>query len=290
MKRFIKSLVTASLVSISLTAASASAAEQQPLWQLDGLNQPESVLAGPNGKVLYISNINGQPAEKNKKGYISRVTADGNIIDKHWIDGLDAPKGMVISQDHLYVADMQTLHVISLNDGKIVKRYQVNEAKMLNDVTVGDNGEIYISDLLGGGIYRLSSGRLDAWFSHEKLPHPNGVLWSQGALYVANWGEGMNADFSTQVPGTLYRLDVEKKELKAVPTGYELGNLDGIVANGNQLYVSDWITGELYQLTNKERRKVLQLQAGLADIGGSANGVVYAPMMMDNRVVAWQMP
>lgn len=290
MKRFINSLVTASVISISLTAASVNAAEQQPLWQLDGLNQPESVLAGPNGKVLYISNINGQPAEKNKKGYISRATADGKIIDKHWIDGLDAPKGMAISQGNLYVADMQTVHVISLKDGRIVKRYQANQAKMLNDVTVGDNGEIYISDLLGGGIYRLSGGRLDAWFSHEKLPHPNGVLWTQGALYVANWGEGMNPDFSTQVPGTLYRLDIEKKELKPVPTGYELGNLDGIVANGNNLYVSDWVTGEVYELTEKERRKVLQVKAGLADIGGSANGIVYAPMMMDNRVVAWQMP
>ncbi|WP_250655556.1 SMP-30/gluconolactonase/LRE family protein [Alkalimarinus coralli] len=264
----------------------AQAEELAPLWKVEGMDQPESVVAGPDGQLLYVSNINGQPVEMNGQGYISKLSVDGQVVDKHWVEGLDAPKGMAVSQGLLYVADMQTLHVINMQQGSVVKHYQAPDAKMLNDVTVGESGEVYVSDLLGGAIYRLKEDRFDHWLANPKLPHPNGLLWHNGELYIANWGEGMKDDFTTREPGTLYRLDVASKTLKAVATGYHLGNLDGVVAMDSQLYISDWITGELYRLSGNERHKVLQLTAGLADIGSAGNGVIYAPMMMDNHIIA----
>lgn len=284
-------IMAALFISLAWSAfAPAKTAEPVPLWQVNNLDQPESVAADPDGRYLYISNINGQPVEMNGEGYISRVTVDGQVVNRKWIKGFDAPKGMAIAEGRLYVADMQTLHVIDLQQGEVIEHYRAPKAKMLNDVTVAENGAVYVSDLLGGALYRLHQASFQHWFSHPQLPHPNGVLWHDGELLVANWGEGMNNDFSTQTPGTLYRLNIQSETLTPLATGYQLGNLDGIVADGNRLYASDWISGELYRLENNERRKVLQLQAGLADIGGSGNRVIYAPMMMDNQVVAWKMP
>ncbi|MCG8611546.1 MAG: hypothetical protein MI864_13530 [Pseudomonadales bacterium] len=262
------------------------ASEPETIWQLDGFDQPESVVSDPKGRFLYISNINGQPMELNRLGYVSRVTVDGRIVDQKWFNGLNAPKGMAVANGLLYVADMQVLHVIDLESAKVVKQYSVPNAKMLNDVTVSNDGVVFVSDLLGGGIYRLQNGNLELWLAHPSLPHPNGVLWHEGELLAANWGEGMQSDFSTKIPGTLYRIDNSSRNLTPQPTGYQLGNLDGIVADNGGLYVSDWKTGELYHLANNERQRITTLPAGLADIGGAGDGVIYAPLMMNNRVLA----
>lgn len=288
MRNAIKSWVAAVLVAVVTysTLPLAHAETLKPLWKVEGMDQPESVVADPDGHTLYVSNINGQPVEMNSQGYISKLSVNGHVVNKHWIEGLDAPKGMAVNQGLLFVADMQTLHVISLQQGKVLKRYYAPEAKMLNDVTVGERGEVYVSDLLGGAIYRLQEEKFDRWLVNSKLPHPNGLLWHRGGLYIANWGEDMNDDFTTREPGTLFRLDVESKALKIVATGYRLGNLDGVVAMDTELYISDWITGAIYRLSGNERHKVLQLTAGLADIGSSGDGVIYAPMMMDNRIIA----
>jgi len=288
MRNTIRSWVVVALTAVATyaTLPLAHAEELVPLWKVEGMDQPESVVADPDAQLLYVSNINGRPVEMNGQGYISKLSVNGQVVNKHWVEGLDAPKGMAVNQGLLFVADMQTLHVISLQQGKVLKRYHAPEAKMLNDVTVGENGEVYVSDLLGGAIYRLKDDKFDHWLANPKLPYPNGLLWHHGELYIANWGEGMNDDFTTREPGTLYRLDVASKTLATVATGYHLGNLDGIVAMGSQLYISDWITGALYRLSDNERHKVLQLTAGLADIGSAGEGVIYAPMMMDNRIIA----
>ncbi len=67
---------------------------------------PESVLYNPAKKELYVSNINGQPLGRDGNGYISRLGLDGEIIIRKWVTGLDAPKGMGIFKNILYVADI----------------------------------------------------------------------------------------------------------------------------------------------------------------------------------------
>ena len=279
---------TSLLLSISFTA-SADSTFEQPLWKLQQLDQPESVVADPDNQWLYISNINGAPTELNGKGYISRVNKQGEELSKHWLTGLDAPKGLAISGGKLYVADMQTLHVINLSTGIVLQRHKLANAKMLNDVATGPDGTIYVSDMLGGGIYQLKNNQLSNWIEPEKLPHPNGLLWENNHLLVASWGKDIQPDFTTTTPGSLYRVDPASKALQPLATGYQLGNLDGIISHNDALYVSDWISGELYQLKDNQRRKILSSNPGLADIGGEGD-VLYAPMMMDNALLAWQLP
>lgn len=284
-----KKISTAALVALfALTAPAIAAAKQKQksLWTIEGLDQPESVVALDDGKTLFISNINGAPMELNGKGYITRATSDGRVVNKRWLEGLNAPKGLAAQGNKLYIADMQTLHVVDIDSGKILKQYQAPQAKMLNDVTVSDDGVVYVSDLIGGGIYRLQDTSFAMWFEHPQLPNPNGLLWDEGSLLVGGWGQELRDDFTTKVPGTLYRLDPTAKTLEPVPEGYQLGNLDGVVKIDQDIYVSDWISGTLYRLGGNERVKVLQLNSGLADIG-VASEVIYAPMMSDGQVTAW---
>ncbi|WP_261843012.1 hypothetical protein [Aliamphritea ceti] len=276
------------LLSVSFNL-SASNTFEQPLWQLQQLDQPESVAADPDNQWLYVSNINGAPTELNGKGYISRVNKQGKQFSQHWLTGLDAPKGLAINNGKLYVADMQTLHVINLSTGIVQQRHKLENAVMLNDITVGSDDTVYVSDMLGGGIYQLKNNQLSMWIEPEKLPHPNGLLWEKNQLLIASWGLDMQADFTTTIPGSLYQVNPSDKVLQPLATGYQLGNLDGIVSHKNALYVSDWISGELYQLKDNQRQKVLSSNPGLADIGGEGD-ILYAPMMMDNALMAWQLP
>ncbi len=204
---------------------------------------------------------------------------------------MDAPKGMAIKGDTLYVADMQQVHVVSISQQRIVNSLIAPKAKMLNDITIGDDGSVYISDLLGGGIYRIKKNEMAMWFNPTQLPHPNGLLWQDGSLLVASWGLGMKGDFTTQTPGSIYRInmntDISNPSLVPLAVAKQMGNLDGITQAGDSLYVSDWISGDLFKVTLDKKEKLLTLNPGLADIS-SRNGLLFAPLMMDGIVRAWK--
>ena len=56
------------------------------------LNKPESVVA--MGDFIYVSNVNGNPTEKDGNGYISKLYKSGKVCTNKFIEGLNAPKGM----------------------------------------------------------------------------------------------------------------------------------------------------------------------------------------------------
>lgn len=83
-------------------------------WQTQKeLRVPESVLYDKSGNILYVSNINGKPTEKNGQGFISKVTLDGRIQVLKWATGLHAPKGSAIYKNKLYVSDID--HLIEID-------------------------------------------------------------------------------------------------------------------------------------------------------------------------------
>ena len=69
------------------------------LWETPtDLKNPESVAYAPKQNVLFVSNVNGKPDQKDQNGFISKVSpSNGSIIELNWITGLNAPKGIAIS-------------------------------------------------------------------------------------------------------------------------------------------------------------------------------------------------
>src|SRR5262249_27497459 len=88
------------------------------LWETDSVVAvPESVL--PVGKILVVSEIDGEPWGRDGKAEVGKIARDGKVIDLNWITGLNAPKGLALNGDLLYVADLDELVVISVSKGKI---------------------------------------------------------------------------------------------------------------------------------------------------------------------------
>lgn len=290
----LKKVMTRTLPAIALSVSSlinittVNANELEVEWQVNNFDQPESVVVHSATQAIYVSNINGQPTELNGKGYISKLSIKGEVLDKHWLENLNAPKGMAIHNDFLYIADMQQVHKVSISQARIIKQYTVDQAKMLNDITIADDGTVYISDLLAGGIYRVADDQITPWFSHEQLPHPNGLLWQQGKLLVASWGMGMNNDFTTQTAGSIYTLDIKTSDLAVLKGSEQLGNLDGLVLHDQAIYVSDWISGDLFRIQDNKNSKILALKPGLADIAGSGS-LIFTPSMLDGQLTAWNL-
>ncbi len=266
--------------------------EVEKKWELSGLKNPESVLYDKEDNVLYVSNVNGNPTEKDGNGFISKISSEGKFIKEKWITGLNAPKGLVKYKDKLYVSNIDQIVEISLKEGKILNRYNVEGATFLNDTAVDKDGNVYVSHTLGfSAIYKLSNGNVSAWIKDEKLNMPNGLFIEDGILYVAGWGniKGFNSEtFATKEPGGLLKISLADKNISTIHP--KIGNLDGLEKTDGGFYISDWFAGELkyYDSEKQQVTTLIDLPQGSADIGLNRNEkIVYVPQMQDNKVVAY---
>lgn len=161
-----------------------------PAWQTDTVfEQPESVVYDTKRDLLYVSNVNGDPNEVDGNGYISQLSLDGDVINQHFIGDLNAPKGLAIVGDTLYVADINELVEIDVNTQKIIQRYKAPNAQFLNDVVADNNGNIYVSGFLRNSIYRLANGKFELWLQSDQLESPNGLFVKDNQLIVGSWGK-----------------------------------------------------------------------------------------------------
>ncbi|RYZ28149.1 MAG: ATP-binding protein, partial [Chitinophagaceae bacterium] len=93
-----------------LTAAIDAAAQKHSLekiWETDTtIAVPESVLLGPKNDILFVSLIDGGSWVADGKGGVGKMSPDGKKFNATWIEGLQAPKGMGIVGNRLFVADI----------------------------------------------------------------------------------------------------------------------------------------------------------------------------------------
>ncbi|MEP7277124.1 MAG: ATP/GTP-binding protein [Bacteroidota bacterium] len=246
------------------------------LWQTDTLLKvPESVLFDAGEKVLYVSNIDGQPWDKDGKGSIGKVGLDGKIIAVEWVKGLNAPKGLGRHNNNLYVADVDNVAVIDIAKAAIAKRIPVEGAQELNDISVDKNGNVYVTDSKAGNIYILLNDEFELFAAD--LPGLNGVLATQKGVYAV-------------AAGALWKTEPAKKAVK-IAGGMEPA-VDGIVQVAeNEFLVSVW-NGIIYYV--KPGKKVLPLldtreqKSNTADIGfDPVTRTVYVPTFFKNSIVAY---
>jgi len=246
------------------------------------LQVPESVLYDPVRNVIYVSNIKGNPGKKDRNGFISKVALDGKIKKLKWVKGLDAPKGLAIYNDKLYVADIDLLVEIDIKNGKILSKYPATGAIFLNDVTVDDSGNVYVSDTASKNsvIYRFRNGKIAVWIKDKKINQPNGLYAEGNRLIVGNSGDGCLNIISL----------FDKKITTIARTG---GGIDGIAPDGKGNYfISDWRgktslvspSGQITELLNTTNDKI-----NAADITFIKDKkLLLVPTFFDNRVMAYE--
>ncbi len=259
-------------------------------WEISGLKQPESVLYDSKRDMLYVSNVNGSPLEKNGQGFISQITPDGKMIELKWITGANAPKGMVISGDKLYASDIDNLLEIDIEKGCIVNTYSAQGAKFLNDLAADGDGNIYVSDMLENTIYRLSDGVFQVWIKDSALEFPNGLYEERSSLYVASWGV-MTDGFKTDVPGHIKIVSLKNKKVVSLGSSNPIGNLDGLEPDGKgNFFVTDFMVGKLFHVKMTGETILLQdLNPGSADLEYiPEKEMIIIPMMNDNLIQAFK--
>jgi outer membrane protein assembly factor BamB len=258
-------------------------------WRLEGFDAPESALIGPDGKTLYVSVIAGGPGDKDGNGYIAKLSIDGSLLEDGWATGLDAPKGLVIRGDTLFVSDIDRLVAIDLATGGIGGSWPAEGAVFLNDTAVDGDGRVYVSDMLANRIHVLEDDTLSVFVEGDGLMHPNGLAVADGKLIVAAWGDGLRDDFTTETPGHLISVDLATKEISALGSGTPVGNLDGLEPDGaGSWLVTDWISGALYRISpDGAFDQLLDLPPGSADLEYLSDGnMVIIPLMLDGQVLA----
>ena len=274
-----------------LTQVHADTATPELLWELEGFSNPESVVYDKQNNVLYVSNVNGQVTEKDGNGFISKVSLDGAILEKEWVSGLDAPKGLAIHGDKLYTADIDTLVEIDIPSATITNRYQVADAVFLNDVAASHSGEIFVSDMMKDRIHSLKDGKFSICLETPELLSPNGLHVDGSSLVVGAWSVRTDG-FSTETPGHLLRVMLRDKSISNIGDGSPLGNLDGVEADlDGDYYVTDWMAGKLFHVNrNGHADLMLELEQGMADLEFiEEKDLILLPMMLSNKVLAYQL-
>jgi len=259
------------------------------VWEIQGFNNPESVIYDASSDVLFVSNVNGSGVEKDGNGYISKILTDGTVLRKQWIVGLNAPKGLTIHEGTLYVADIDTLVAIDIASGTISNSYQVDDAKFLNDVAADKDGRIFVSDMVLNRIHCLCDGQIIIWLESPELENPNGLHPEGDNLILGAWGV-MTEGFATEVPGHLKSISISDKSITSLG-GTPIGNLDGVESDGmGGYYVTDWMTGKLYQIDKAGNATLLlELEQGMADHEVILEkSLIILPMMNSNKVLAYK--
>lgn len=214
------------LISVSVLCWSASCTSEPP-----GYDTPESVVHDAEQDVYLVSNINGSPFAKDGNGYIARVKPDGGM-QRHWVLGgrdgvtLNAPKGLALGGDVLWVADIDVLRKFDRHSGKPLGDIPIPGATFLNDVSVAPDGTVYCSDTgldaqfapTGtDAIWRIGADGAPApLIRGPELGQPNGIVARDLGVYVVSWRDG-----------TFYQVDAKgrRTDLGRAPKA----QLDGLV-------------------------------------------------------------
>jgi len=252
------------------------------VWKTDTVMRTcESVLYDAPRRVLYVSCINGAPAEKNGKGFISKLGLDGSVESLNWITGLNAPKGMGVDGNLLYVTDIDQLVIIDIEKAEIIEKINVEGTTFMNDVGIGADGTVYFTGSDTGIIWMYENGEVKRWIT-DGLSRPNGLFIEKSRVMLTSSG---SADLKI--------IDKATGEYEVVTT--EIGHGDGIEYTGEEGHylTSSW-SGEVFLIfpdfSKVSLLKTSDQEINSADIGFNLEEqLVYIPTFFDNRVVAYRL-
>lgn len=264
-----------------------------------GFSTPESVLWDAQQNVWFVSNINGNPSVKDGNGFISRLNANGSIDSLHFIDAgkngavLNAPKGLAIVGDTLWVADIDAARAFDRHTGKPYGSVEIGrQAHFLNDAAAGPDGTLYITDTgvefdaKGQAshpgpdqIFAIKGRKATVAVKGPFLEGPNGITWDAANnrfIVVAFLGQHILG----WAPGST-RVDT---------LGTGPGQMDGVELWNGSTLVTSWTDSTVFMLKDGKTSKGVTGVPSPADIGlDPARGLLAVPIFTENRVEFWNL-
>lgn len=259
----------------------------------DSIAYCESVLA--DGDRLLVCNFGTDefnPLNTEGKGYVlewkdstfrTLIPADGN---------LSGPKGTLIKDSHLFIADvgkMVVYNLDSLSQSPQVIPFPEDELFVNDMALAGDT--LYVTVTNTGNIYSLdvaAPSKLDqqALTLYTNVPGANGIVVRDGVMYVASYPpDGVTTD-----KNVIYVIG-DIRTPQPAPLTDRAGQYDGLALSddGQRLYFTSWVNGEV-GYWDFQNRSVQLLDLGDVELSGPAriavrDGVLYIPDLPASRIV-----
>lgn len=269
------------LSSIVLDGQESKISEKLELkWETKGFDTPECVILSESENLLYVSNVGGKnPTEKDGNGFISKMKPGGEITDLSWVGGLNAPKGMAVSNGFLYVTDIDKVVKIDIQAGKIVYEYNVEKAQFLNDIVTLKNGNLLVSDSQAKSFILISGEDYKVVLQDTGFGFPNGL-----AL--------LEEDIIAGIGDRIIRVNSQNWETKDYIL--QTGGVDGLAPVKDDLHlISDW-KGRVH-LISPDSKKLILDTTELEDVNAadlyydSRSGKLYIPTFFNNSVACYQL-
>ncbi|RZS30567.1 sugar lactone lactonase YvrE [Herbihabitans rhizosphaerae] len=295
--------IAAAVAALSLVLTGfAVAANGDPSVVWTGLASPESVLHDERTDTYLVSNLNGPPAAKDGNGFIARLDPKGGAAVP-WVrsghDGvtLHAPKGLALTPQVLWTADIDTVRGFDRRTGRPVAEIPIRGASFLNDITVGPHGDLFVTDsgiapdpsgtLVPVGtdaVYRIDrDGRVHTVARGTHLSQPNGIVLHGDSLLVATRGADrvLTLDLCGTVTGS-----------RTVPAS----TVDGVrVLPDGRVAASTWNQPGLWHLPDDGTASALVpglvVPSGIADFSvDRRRSVLLLPLLLANELRAVPVP
>jgi sugar lactone lactonase YvrE len=307
-------LVLASTLALSACGRTAEArdapAAARKLHVVQGLGFPESVRYDPDQDVYFVSNMAGPGSLKDGNGFIVRIRASDLGGAEVFIEGgrngavLNAPKGMALHGDTLWVTDIDVLRGFHRRTGAPLATIDLRPhgAVLANDVAVGPDGSLYVTDtgiamtdkgvMYRGGdkIFAIGPDRAVSLLAEGKdLGRPNGITWDpEGKRWIVVGFDPFRSEVYALAPHS------------PAPRGQEprtvllrgLGKFDGVerLADG-RLLVTCWADSSLHVLDGGRDVRIIRDLWQPADLGvDTRRNRVAIPLVLQGRVEIWQLP
>ncbi len=289
-----KTLLT--LFALFVSAIGASAQNPELLWETPGFIGPESVVFNSTRQEFFVSNMGtyGKDATPGD-GFISRVSAEGKILELKWATGLDDPKGLALANGRLYVGDEPALVEIDLVTGKILARYAPPDGVgNFNDCTADPEGNVYVCSGRLDTVFRLHAGKFEAWYKLDKPKTGglNGLKAEKDRLLLGGWSVHDTA--GAEQLGHISTVAYADHALSRLGT-QPVCHIDGLEPDGKGGYTAtDWLTGDVVHVSADGKPSlIMKLVQGTADHTYLIDQqLLIIPLMKNNvlRAYRWAPP
>jgi len=261
------------------------------LFSVDSLRSPESVARDSARSRYLITNVAGEPAAEDGNGFVSVVSPSGDSVARRAMTGarlgvtLDAPKGIDVRGDRAWIADLHRVVGVDLRADTALFELRIPESRFLNDVAVGHDGSLYVSDTQRDAVYRVSPDG-DGWSRHGAAGSLRGV----NGIHADPGGPGL---LLAGREGAVLRLNPDSSvTLLADPMDAE--NLDGIQPVGaDRILYSDFGRGTVHALHRRRPGHWEPSPPWLEGLAGPADflrrgSVLAVPELRADRVVFYR--